>query len=543
MNQTQKNNPGDSFEDRASELEITETETSEAQRELMEAIPSELNPENVDVQKFIIDGEVDLESVERFKNVLSANDLEILNQLRPGILFDLFVEVSGDQLLINFAGNADADAEIGLSQIMRGTSSKYEGRLENIRTILVQEDSGPVHEATRDGLAGNYYETNSSYQEVHTGYTIEISQENTEIAAQIEQVEAEAEEEVRKLTRKHLNLARVPDEDAPEIAHFKYKDKKEKYKYKENPSRRAMLEHSYVEAKLHDIDPLFVMALLDSALPAHEGQFENDFQWTMRTIQQYQRHYESATSKKAMDENNQYTAEFITYLINSGQELMAHVDRDRFQEMYGKITDQEFEWKESAVGLSTPRFESIRQIEDPKKHAGISKLVKGGHLSSDYGPRPDPFTGKPSGHHGIDIGALSGKPIRTIEGGVVLQATFQGGANGGGNYVRILHPSGFVTQYLHCSGFAPGITQGAIVEPGQPIASVGSTGRSTGAHLHYEAFELTSVSDEELKRFNVSDENFEVPTKKEVIAMNRKTSGKGNRNYGEGPWAYLEGYV
>ena len=141
------------------------------------------------------------------------------------------MDVSGDQLVINFAGNADADANIGLSQIMRGNSTKYEGgRLESIRTILVQEDTGPVHESTRDGLAGNYYESAGAYQEVHTGYTIEIQQENTGVAAQIEQVEEDAEKAVQRLARKHSRLARVPDDDAPEIAHFEYKDRKEKHK-------------------------------------------------------------------------------------------------------------------------------------------------------------------------------------------------------------------------------------------------------------------------------------------------------------------------
>lgn len=489
-------------------------EAGQAQSELLHEIVENVDPSKIDIQKFSVDGEVDMAGVERFKNVLSANDLEILNQLKPGILFDLFVDVSGDSFSINFAGNTDADANIGLSQVMRGFSAKYKGggeRLENVRKLLVDEGDGVSHDATRRTLAGNFYEGSNFYQEIHNGYTFRISEEDPTKTAQVEQIEQRAEKEVSRLTRTHLRLGNVPDEKAPEIAHFKYKDRQEKYKYKENPSRDVMLEHVYVEAALHGVDPLFALALADSVLPTSEGQFENDLVWTLRTIEQYQTYYENSSGEKAMSDDGHYTTDFVTFLVNSGQELMSHVDRDRFKEMYGNITGQKFEWSEKAPKLA-PRLESPRNLEDPEKQRMMSTLVGSDrvHCTSSYGERNDPFTRKRTFHHGIDIGAPSGEPIYASEGGVVLEAKFENG--GGGNYVRIQHPSGFITQYLHCSEFAPGIVQGSTVSKGQQIAAVGSTGRSTGPHLHFEVFSLQDPSAS--------------PT-------------RSNRVYSD-PWAYLQ---
>lgn len=496
------------------ETTVEAQEITPTQRELMQEVAEGVNPGDIDVQKFLIDGEVNTESVERFKNILSANDLEILNQLKPGILFDLFVDVSGDSFSINFGENTDADANIGLSQVMRGFSAKYQGgsaRLENIRKISVDEGDGAPHDATRRTLAGNFYEGGNSYQEIHAGYTFKISEEDSARTAQIEQIEQKAEQEVSRLTRTHLRLGNISDDKAPEIAHFKYKDRQEKYKYKENPSRTVMLEHVYVEATMHGVDPLFALALVDSALPTFQGQFENDLVWTMRTIEQYQTYYENSSGEKAMGDGGHYTVDFVTFLVNSGQELMSCVDRSRFKEMYGNITGQKFEWSEKAPKLA-PRLESPRNLEDPEKQRMLGSLVgsRWAHLTSNYGGRKDPFTHKPTFHHGIDIGAPSGEPIYATEGGVVLDAKNE--PNGGGNYVRIQHPSGFVTQYMHCSGFEQGIVPGATVSKGQQIAKVGSTGRSTGPHLHFEVFSLQD------------------PT---------ASPTRSNRVYSD-PWAYLQ---
>jgi len=100
---------------------------------------------------------------------------------------------------------------------------------------------------------------------------------------------------------------------------------------------------------------------------------------------------------------------------------------------------------------------------------------------SGYGNRRDPFTFRMAFHSGIDFPAPKGTPIYASAGGVVVYA---GVRKDYGNTVEIDHGAGLVTRYAHASKLT--VKRGQIVMPGQLIAEVGSTGRSTGAHLHFE---------------------------------------------------------
>lgn len=109
--------------------------------------------------------------------------------------------------------------------------------------------------------------------------------------------------------------------------------------------------------------------------------------------------------------------------------------------------------------------------------------VDGARLSSRYGKRKHPVLGYTRMHRGIDFAAPHGTPIMAAGDGTIEMA----GRNGGyGNYVRIRHNSEFSSAYAHLSRFAKGIRRGSRVQQGQIIGYVGSTGMSTGAHLHYE---------------------------------------------------------
>ncbi len=109
--------------------------------------------------------------------------------------------------------------------------------------------------------------------------------------------------------------------------------------------------------------------------------------------------------------------------------------------------------------------------------------IDGARLSSGYGMRKHPILGYSKMHTGSDFAAPRGTPIYAAGNGKVLKA----GRNGGyGNYIRIRHNSRYETAYAHLNGFARGVRQGVRVEQGQIIGYVGTTGRSTGPHLHYE---------------------------------------------------------
>ena len=104
-----------------------------------------------------------------------------------------------------------------------------------------------------------------------------------------------------------------------------------------------------------------------------------------------------------------------------------------------------------------------------------------GILTDGFGGRSDPFTGEPGQHLAIDISSAVGQPIRSPADGIVVKAEW---ANGYGNVIYISHGYGYSTRYGHLSSFA--VRPGARVKRGDVIGHVGSTGRSTGPHLHYE---------------------------------------------------------
>jgi murein DD-endopeptidase MepM/ murein hydrolase activator NlpD len=109
--------------------------------------------------------------------------------------------------------------------------------------------------------------------------------------------------------------------------------------------------------------------------------------------------------------------------------------------------------------------------------------VDGARLSSGFGMRRHPILGYSKMHKGTDFAAPSGTPVMAAGHGIVEYASRYGSY---GNYVRVRHANGYKTAYAHLSRFARGIKNGAHVRQGQIIGYVGTTGRSTGPHLHYE---------------------------------------------------------
>ena len=109
------------------------------------------------------------------------------------------------------------------------------------------------------------------------------------------------------------------------------------------------------------------------------------------------------------------------------------------------------------------------------------KPIDKGWLSSKYGKRADPITGKQEFHKGIDLAAREGTDIKAVAAGVV---TWADARYNYGNLVEINHGNGYVTRYAHCKSIL--VSVGDRVDRGDVIATVGSTGRSTGPHIHFE---------------------------------------------------------
>lgn len=123
--------------------------------------------------------------------------------------------------------------------------------------------------------------------------------------------------------------------------------------------------------------------------------------------------------------------------------------------------------------------------------------IDGARLSSGFGTRKHPVLGYRKAHKGVDFAAARGTPIYAAGDGVIERANRYGSY---GNYVRIRHSQGYSTAYAHLNGFRRGLKAGMRVEQGDVIGYVGTTGRSTGPHLHYEVLKNgTQINPQNLK--------------------------------------------
>ena len=174
--------------------------------------------------------------------------------------------------------------------------------------------------------------------------------------------------------------------------------------------------------------------------------------------------------------------------------------RDSFQIMYEVFLDDKKNIIESGnilyANLKLSGEDNSLYYFDSKKSEGhydksgksvqkalMKTPINGARLSSSFGMRKHPIDGFNKMHRGTDFAAPMGTPIMASGNGIIKKA---GWCGGGGNCVVIKHNSTYQTVYAHMSKFANGIRKGTRVKQGQTIGYVGSTGKSTGPHLHYE---------------------------------------------------------
>jgi murein DD-endopeptidase MepM/ murein hydrolase activator NlpD len=122
-----------------------------------------------------------------------------------------------------------------------------------------------------------------------------------------------------------------------------------------------------------------------------------------------------------------------------------------------------------------------RNLQEQRSLTGLP--VSKGWVSSKYGMRSDPFTGKKGMHHGVDFAGRAGSDVLAVGAGIV---SWTGSKGGYGQMVEISHGDGYVTRYAHNQKNL--VEPGDVVRKGDTIALMGSSGRSTGAHVHYEVY-------------------------------------------------------
>ena len=201
--------------------------------------------------------------------------------------------------------------------------------------------------------------------------------------------------------------------------------------------------------------------------------------------------------------------------------------RDKFQIMYEAYVDENKKLIETGNILFANLILSGKDNSlfyfDEEKNAGhydkngksvekalMKTPINGARLSSPFGMRKHPIDGFNKMHKGTDFAAPMGTPIMASGSGVIKKA---GWCGGGGNCVVIKHNSTYQTIYAHMSKFANGIRSGVRVKQGQTIGYVGSTGKSTGPHLHYEVL---------INGKRVNSQTLKLPSGKILKGENRK---------------------
>ena len=185
--------------------------------------------------------------------------------------------------------------------------------------------------------------------------------------------------------------------------------------------------------------------------------FQVDFQSDIRKKDKFQIIYEVFIDEKKK-------------IIESGNILFANLI------LNGEDNSLYYFEKQGSIGHYDKNGKSIQK-------ALMKTPINGARLSSPFGMRKHPIDGYNKMHKGTDFAAPKGTPIMASGSGVIKKA---GWCGGGGNCVVIKHNSTYQTIYAHMSKFAKGIRSGTRVKQGQTIGYVGSTGKSTGPHLHYE---------------------------------------------------------
>lgn len=189
--------------------------------------------------------------------------------------------------------------------------------------------------------------------------------------------------------------------------------------------------------------------------------FDVDFQRDIQQGDEFELLYESYTNEKGEIVK---TGEILYVSLKTGGE---------------DLTYYRYETPDGDIDFFNSEGQSARK--------GLMKTpVDGARVSSGYGMRKHPTQGYNKMHKGVDFAAPNGTPIYAAGDGVIEKAA---PFSSYGNYVRIRHNNSYQTAYAHLNGFAKGISSGTRVKQGDVIGYVGSTGRSTGPHLHYEVLQ------------------------------------------------------
>ena len=313
----------------------------------------------------------------------------------------------------------------------------------------------------------------------------DIESKVTELNQQLIDISARITDLENQLTAKSEDIQETKDElaGAKEREAQQYADMKVRIQFMYENGQT-----SYLEALLSSRN---ISEFLNSA--DYIAQIQS---YDRQKLTEYQDTVESIVNLEAQLEQEYTDREALKSTVESNKATVAAMMRQKESELAdisGDIEDaqSDADYYAAEIQAQEELIAAIKRAEAEKAAAGVEEHPYTGgafrwpcpsstRVTSDYGTRVSPMSGASSNHKGIDIGASAGADIIAAADGTVTAASYSSAA---GNYVMIDHGGGLYTVYMHASSLL--VSPGQTVSAGDVIAKVGSTGISTGSHLHF----------------------------------------------------------
>lgn len=313
----------------------------------------------------------------------------------------------------------------------------------------------------------------------------DIESKVTELNQQLMDISARITDLENQLTAKSEDIQETKDElaGAKEREAQQYADMKVRIQFMYENGQT-----SYLEALLSSRN---ISEFLNSA--DYIAQIQS---YDRQKLTEYQDTVESIVNLEAQLEQEYTDLEALKSTVESNKATVAAMMRQKESELAdisGDIEDaqSDADYYAAEIQAQEELIAAIKRAEAEKAAAGVEEHPYTGgafrwpcpsstRVTSDYGTRVSPMSGASSNHKGIDIGASSGADIIAAADGTITAASYSSAA---GNYVMIDHGGGLYTVYMHASSLL--VSPGQTVSAGDVIAKVGSTGISTGSHLHF----------------------------------------------------------
>lgn len=339
-----------------------------------------------------------------------------------------------------------------------------------------QDEKAQLEKALKEAQ-GTIEDLKDSKGDIESKVT-ELNQQLIDISARITDLE-------NQLTAKSEDIQETKDElaGAKEREAQQYADMKVRIQFMYENGQT-----SYLEALLSSRN---ISEFLNSA--DYIAQIQS---YDRQKLTEYQDTVESIVNLEAQLEQEYTDLEALKSTVESNNATVAAMMRQKESELAdisGDIEDaqSDADYYAAEIQAQEELIAAIKRAEAEKAAAGVEEHPYTGgafrwpcpsstRVTSDYGTRVSPMSGASSNHKGIDIGASAGADIIAAADGTVTAASYSSAA---GNYVMIDHGGGLYTVYMHASSLL--VSPGQTVSAGDVIAKVGSTGISTGSHLHF----------------------------------------------------------